>query len=97
MLAWTWDARKDAANLRKHGVSFDLARRVFDDPAHLSRLDPSVEEERWQTVGKVGGVCLLVIHTGPDALPGTDIAAGRIISARKATRLERQAYEEGNL
>ncbi len=96
MIEWTWDPAKDAANLRKHGVSFDLAKLVFDDPAHLSRLDPYPDEERWQTVGRVGGICLFVVHTGPDATPGTDIEVGRVISARKATKLEREAYEQGN-
>ncbi len=96
MIEWTWDPTKDASNLRKHGVSFSVAQYVFDDPAHLSRPDPHPDEERWQTVGMINGVCLLVVHTGPDPVPGTDTETGRIISARKATRLEREAYEEGN-
>lgn len=66
------------------------------EPAHLSRLDPHSDEERWQTVGKINGVCLLVIHTGPDPVPESNTERGRIVSARKATRLERKAYEEGN-
>ena len=96
MIEWTWDPRKNASNLRKHGVSFDVARLIFDDPVHLSRLNPHPDEERWQTVGIVGEVCLLVVHTGHDPVADTDMETGRIISARKATRLERVAYEQGS-
>jgi uncharacterized protein len=89
-MKWTWDPVKAEANRRKHGVSFELAQRVFDDPLALSRPDPEPEEERWQTVGLIEGVIVFVIHTAPD-----DEETGRIISARKATAHERKAYEEG--
>ena len=66
---------------------------VFSDPNQLSRLDRAGEEERWQTVGRPlqssPGV-LLVIHT----MYGDNDTGGRIISARKATRHERKAYED---
>lgn len=91
-MAWAWDLRKDAANQAKHGVSFALAALVFEDPLHLSRLDPFPDEERWQTLGMVGPVCLFVVHTA--WLEG-DEPSGRIVSARKATRKERKWYEEG--
>lgn len=87
---WQWDERKQAANRAKHGVSFALAVLVFDDPLHLSRLDPQSDEERWQTVGMAGPVCLFVVHTNIDDR-GT---GGRIISARRATASERRRYEE---
>lgn len=94
MTAWTWDSRKNQANQRKHGVSFELALRVFDDPLALSLLDEYADEERWLTVGKVGGiVVLIVIHTWHQ--PDDEEPPGRIISARKATRREVKAYEEG--
>ncbi|MEQ1866753.1 MAG: BrnT family toxin [Micropepsaceae bacterium] len=94
-MAWTWDPEKDRANKRKHGIGFETARLVFDDPLALSRIDAAVrEEERWQTVGAIGDATVLVVHT---ALEETDDGEvdGRIISARKATRHERKAYEEG--
>jgi uncharacterized DUF497 family protein len=94
-LRWTWDSHKDRANKRKHGLSFETARLVFDDPLAVSRLDPSSVEERWQTVGLVGRVAVLVVHTWPDAGPAGGEETGRIVSARKATRHERKAYEEG--
>ena len=91
-MAWGWDPRKDAANQAKHGVSFALARLVFDDPLHLSRPDPYTDEARWQTLGQVGAVCLFVVHTIWDG----EEPGGRIISARRATPRERKWYEEGD-
>jgi len=87
---WFWDKRKAAANKLKHGVSFDLATLVFDDPMHLSLPDPHPDGDRWQTIGRVSAVNLLVAHTIFD-----DDSGGRIISARKATKRERTTYEEG--
>jgi uncharacterized protein len=94
-LSWTWDPEKDRKNRRKHGLSFDLARRVFDDPLALSRPDPCPSEERWQTIGMIRSVHVLVVHTAPETDAATGDAIGRVISARKAMAHERKAYEEG--
>jgi len=91
---WTWDARKDRSNRRAHGLSFETASLVFDDPLALSRTDDTAEEERWQTVGEIGGVIVFVVHTWPEPNENGK-ETGRIISARKATAHERRAYEEG--
>jgi uncharacterized protein len=88
---WTWNQTKNRDNTRKHGLSFETAQLVFDDPYALSRPDPFPDEHRWQTVGVIGRVAIFVVHTWPDA----DDDVGRIISARKATAHERRAYEEG--
>jgi uncharacterized DUF497 family protein len=90
---WTWDPEKAAANKRKHRVSFELATRVFGDPAHLTRPDDTTDEARWRALGRPSAgslVVLFVVHTGPD-----DDDTGRIISARQATRRERRDYEQG--
>ena len=51
-----WDEAKNRSNLEKHGVSFETAQLMFDDPHHLSVRDREVNgEERWQTIGVVGG------------------------------------------
>lgn len=92
-MRWTWDPRKNHRNLRIHGLSFETAQLVFDDPLQLSIPDSFQEEERWKTVGVVGGVTLLVVHTWPGEQSRE--STGRIISARKATRSERKVYEEG--
>ena len=93
-MRWTWDPNKAEANRAKHGVSFETAKAVFDDPLHLSQLDPHSDGDRWQTIGMVGPVLLLVVHTWPE---GDEDPVGRIVSARKATAHERKAYEEEGL
>jgi uncharacterized DUF497 family protein len=94
-LRWTWDGAKAKANRAKHGVSFETAMRVFDDPLHASMPDAHPDGDRWRTIGLVGSVVLLVIHTLPVAETANDESIGRILSARKATPRERKAYEEG--
>jgi len=88
-MGWSWDERKAKANLAKHGIAFDLALRVFDDPLQISDFDPHPDGDRWRTIGLVRATTMVVIHTliEPD---GT----GRIISARKATPSERKMYEQ---
>ncbi len=95
-MRWTWDEAKNRRNEQKHGLDFETARLVFDDPLAVSRADSYPDEERWQTVGVIDGVTVLVVHTWPLYNPESDEEVGRIISARKATKGERRAYEEGN-
>lgn len=94
LLLFSWDETKDELNRRKHGVSFDVARLVFEDPWHISRHDRIEEgEERWQTIGMAGGmVLLLVAHTWMEAKSGEEHI--RIVFARCATKLERRIYEQ---
>ena len=95
-MLWTWDQTKKEVNLRAHGLSFEAAVFVFDDPLSLTRVDPYLHEQRWRTMGIVGLQVVMVVHTWPRFDPMTEEEIGRIISARKATRRERQAYEEGH-
>ena len=84
---FTWDPAKAASNLRKHGISFEEAVRVFAD-----RIENG--EQRWQTIGAVGGFTLLLVaHTLWDDEAGIEVV--RIISARRADRKERRIYENG--
>jgi uncharacterized DUF497 family protein len=87
-----WDERKNRRNRRKHGVSFEAARLVFDDPRAVSLLDGVVEgEERWQTLGMARGIVILTVaHTWREE--GTEEVL-RILSARKATPRDREIYE----
>ena len=88
---FAWDPRKAAANLRKHGVSFEEATTVFRDTLSVTGLDPdhSVGERRYITFGTSNsGGFFVVSHTD-------DGSTIRIISARLATRQERKIYEEG--
>ena len=92
---FSWDEAKNQSNIAKHGLSFQAAQLVFEDAAHVSRQD-RIEggEQRWQTIGMAGGVLLvLVAHTWHDDEDGGEHI--RIISARRATKLERKIYEQG--
>ena len=92
-MQFDWDDEKNRANLAKHGVSFELASYVFDDPLHHSVLDPCEYEERWQTIGVAKNlVTILVVHTITEIEGEEELM--RIISARLATAHERRAYEE---
>jgi len=92
-----WDPAKAQSNLRKHGVSFDLATLVFSDPFALIRQD-RIEggEYRWQALGMVeGDLLLLVVHTvREEDRNGDIIEVIRIISAREADRAEKRQYEQ---
>jgi uncharacterized protein len=91
-----WDPTKARANLAKHGVSFDEATKIFLDPFSLTIFDEdhSDGEDRWITLGTVGGAkILLAVHTHVEV--AQDIVAVRIISARPATRKEAQQYHRG--
>jgi uncharacterized DUF497 family protein len=90
-----WDPEKALKNLKKHGVSFEMAQTVFDDPLHLSLLDSKKHaEERWITLGRSADGRMLVVvhlyHAGDD-----EEEAIRIISARRATKKEVRGYEKG--
>lgn len=88
-----WNAEKAAANLRKHGVAFEIAALAFADPFALTEQDRlEGGEYRWQTLGMAYGVLLLLVaHTIRDE---ADAEVIRIISARPAIRPERRRYEQ---
>ncbi len=96
-MRWEWDDEKNRTNKRDHGLSFDAAQYVFNDPLAVSRPDPYPYEERWQTIGLIGEMTIFVVHTWAKPDPITAEETGRIISARPATPYERRAYEEGTL
>lgn len=90
----TWDERKNPSNLKKHDISFEAAQLVFADPLHVSRQDRDEDgKQRWETLGIADGVVLiLVAHTCQESERGEDHI--RIISARRATKIERKVYEQ---
>ena len=89
-LFFEWDPRKAAANLRKHGVSFEDAQSVFADERARLIDDPdhSTEEERFLLLGLSSSLRILVVAHVYRA--GGNVI--RIISARKATREEQRFY-----
>lgn len=86
-----WDSIKDAANRKKHGISFELAIEAFADPHGVYLVDSlhSIGEERMQYVGQLDGDILVLIVF-------TERAAIRIISARKASKKEQKIYVNAN-
>ena len=92
-----WDENKAAANIRKHGVSFEVASFVFADPRLLSvaDLEHGEAEERWFSVGcAVNGAILSVVYVWQEV--DRALMKIRLISARQATRSEMRFYEGPN-
>ena len=90
-MRFEWDPEKAAANLIKHGVSFEEASTVFGDRLATTVIDPdhSVDEERLLTTGLSNkGRLLIVWHTDQGEVI-------RIIGTRQATPKERRIYESG--
>ena len=92
-----WDEKKNRANIKKHGVSFKEASEIFDYPLVASSLDKRYDyhDERWVSFGTakngkviaVGHLYWLSENDGEEHI--------RIITARKATKKEREQYEKG--
>lgn len=91
-MKYEWDDAKNNANIIKHGISFEEASEVFNDPMMISKLDLryAYGEERWFSVGATKkGMITMVAHLYFDEHQEPVI---RIISARKATSKEVQNY-----
>lgn len=84
-MRFEWDPRKRALNLRKHGIAFEDAVELFAQP-YLENLDdrPEYGEPRFVAFGEMRGRVIAVVYSGEEKR--------RIISARRATRDEREAY-----
>lgn len=88
-MKYQWDNNKATTNLAKHGIDFADAVSVFSDDLAITIFDDRFDEERYITIGMdVLGRVLVVVYT----LRQNKI---RLISARKATRKEKQQYQEG--
>ncbi len=88
-MRFEWDTDKADLNFKKHGVSFEEAATVFQDPLFVVFADPdhSLDEDRFIVMGESEKNRLLVVSY-------TERPPTRLISARKATRKERKKYEE---
>jgi hypothetical protein len=84
-----WDPKKAQSNVKKHAVEFSLAATVLSDPLAITIEDKRHDEQRFVTVGMdmLGGI-LVVVYS----YDNTETI--RLISARKATKHERQEYEK---
>ncbi|MCL4492585.1 MAG: BrnT family toxin [Nitrospirae bacterium] len=93
-MEFSWDENKNWENRKKHGIDFNEASEVFDDPLHISVLDKRFDyfDERWITLGTTKKGEIIVI--GHLYFLTEDSEHIRIITARKATRKEREQYEK---
>lgn len=93
-MKFEWDEEKERINIEKHGIDFRTAVQVFLDENRIEFYDEnhSTEEERYITIGIVGRrmIVITLVYT-----ERTDVI--RVISARQATKIERDAYQNGIL
>ena len=91
-MKFQWDENKERINITKHGLDFKTAPRVFQDENRIEFYDEehSWNEDRYITIGMVNqiAVIIMLVYTERED-------AVRIISARKATRQEKEAYLYG--
>lgn len=92
-MRFDWNSAKNRSNIRDHGVDFADAKAIFDGPT-WERYDDREDygEERWVAIGLVKGLELTVVYTDLRTRSGV---VRQIISARRATRNEREAYHRG--
>jgi uncharacterized DUF497 family protein len=90
-ISFEWDDEKNKLNQEKHGILFEDARFVFNDPGKviLPDLFHGGEEERWIAIGMVNKVLFVVYTERRECI--------RLISARSATKAEKEIYHENSV
>ena len=85
-MIFEWDEDKNTANKEKHGISFETAAHVFEDPNYIEMFDfeHSTDEDRYIAIGRVGDILFVVFTERRERV--------RLISARLATKAERGLY-----
>ncbi len=93
-MKFEWNTKKEKINVRQHGITFEQASYVFADPFALNKYDDehSGNEDRWILMGKSLSEALLVVVHAFREDDGTEFV--RIISARRVTKKEKQAYHK---
>ncbi|MEN9448243.1 MAG: hypothetical protein RJA25_1533 [Bacteroidota bacterium] len=88
-MKFEWDINKNKSNTEKHGITFEDASKVFDDETSLIEFSRLVgDEERIQIIGKILDIVIIIVaYTERNE-------STRIISARKASKIERGKYYE---
>ena len=88
-MQFEWDDKKEKINIEKHGIDFSTAALVFGDNNRIVKYDKlhSVNEDRYITIGSINSITIvvMVVYSEREALT-------RIISARLATKREKEAY-----
>ncbi len=88
-MEFEWDAKKNDSNIKKHGISFEEAKDVFDDMNSFTEQTNKKDELRFKKTGLILKKLFTVIYT----IRGKII---RIISARRANKLEEKKYNDKN-
>ncbi len=91
-MLFQWDEEKNEINRKKHGVDFETALHLFNDPNYVLEQDRIDEEgeQCWHAIGLVEDLPLLVVHVYRSTLDGEEIV--RIISAGQASERESRGY-----
>lgn len=89
-MEFEWDEQKEKINIKKHHISFNIAKKVFNDINRIEIYDMqhSVEEDRYNTIGMVEDVLFVVYTERKEKI--------RLISARLATEKERSLYYDNS-
>ena len=88
-MLFEWDNNKEKINITKHGIDFSTAALVFGDPDRIEAYDAkhSTYEDRYITIGQINNTTVIVVVIYTERTNTI-----RIISARAATKREREAY-----
>jgi len=91
-MTFEWDDRKEHINISKHGIDFSTAALVFGDDNRIEKYDDlhSISEDRYITIGEINGIAVIVVVVYTERENSI-----RIISARLATKIEKEAYYNG--
>ena len=91
MITFEWDEAKNLQNISKHGISFEVAKHIFEDENRIEIYDMqhSIDEDRYNTIGIVGDVIFVVYTERKKNI--------RLISARMATERERRIYYDSQI
>ena len=91
-MTFEWDDRKEHINISKHGIDFSTAALVFGDDNRIEKYDDlhSISEDRYITIGEINGIAVIVVVVYTEREDSI-----RIISARLATKIEKEAYYKG--
>jgi uncharacterized DUF497 family protein len=92
-MRFEWDEAKNETNRTKHGIDFETAQLIFDDPFCITFVERVTDgEERWHAIGSIEKIVVLVVaHTYREEASDGVI---RIVSARRATPKERKHYDQ---
>ena len=90
-MKFEWDEEKNLINKSKHGISFETATKVFDDPNYIEIYDTdhSIDEDRYIAIGYVGDILFVVFTERKEYI--------RLISARIATAEEKEVYYDSSI